>query len=365
MTSGLKSESGWTLIELLVAMTLMLIVLSATLTSFNLFLNTSRANNRQNDQQEVARVAIDQVVRQLRNLANPTGTVATIAYADRFKIVFQTTDPAKQWVLYCLDNSTPSNETLWYEATASSATLTASQMSGCRNDDPVWTTKRQVVTNVTNERTAPPDRPVFTYAGSNGPITPPATGSITNTATITRVSVDLFIDADPTKPPAELEISSGAYMRNQNQVPTASMEAQPSGTGFLLDGGSSSDPEGRTLQFYWFAEQGAPTSAQTPDNLTASQTPTNTAGLSGMPGLCSGASGWSNFAQIGGLTWTCIGTGVLTSYSFPTGTSPQNIWLLVVDPGGLPDLSDQPAGYANCPVSTARTYKTTCEQVQF
>ena len=105
-----SNESGWTLIELLVAMTLMLIVLSATLTSFNAFSNTSKRNFDFNDQQDQVRNTMDQIVRQARNLANPTTgnagvSVPTIAFASKDQLVFQTTDPTKQWVRYCLNTN--------------------------------------------------------------------------------------------------------------------------------------------------------------------------------------------------------------------------------------------------------------------
>jgi type II secretory pathway pseudopilin PulG len=367
MSGRFSDEEGWSLIELLVAMVLMLVVLSATLTSFNLFVNNTKANAKQNDQQDVARIAVDQAVRELRNLANPTSAVPTIAYADNYKLAFQTTDPTKQWVMYCLDTSSRSNEVLWYQITTTSAALSAAQVSGCPNFDPVWTTRKKTVVNVTNQRTASLDRPVFSYAGTSGPIAAPSGGgSIALTPLITRVSVDLFVDVDPLKSPAELELASGAFMRNQNQVPTASMGAQPNGAGFLMDGGTSTDPESRTLQFYWFSEQGAPTPTQTPSNLTPDLTPsTKGSGLTGMTEFCSGSANKPNSVPIGGLTWTCLGTGVLLSHTFSTGTSPRNIWLLVVDPGGLADLSDQPAGFGNCPLAAARTLKSTCEQVQY
>src|SRR3954454_1250379 len=106
MSGRLSSEErGFTLVELLVAASLMIVVLGATLTSFNEFLNNNRRSNNQNDQQDVARRAVDQIVKQLRNLANPVNGTPTIAAASDDAVIFQTTDPNKQWVGYCLQTS--------------------------------------------------------------------------------------------------------------------------------------------------------------------------------------------------------------------------------------------------------------------
>jgi prepilin-type N-terminal cleavage/methylation domain-containing protein len=65
----LHNDRGWTLVELLVAMTLMLIVLSATLTSFNAFSNNTKRNFDFNDQQDQVRNTLDLMVRQARTRA--------------------------------------------------------------------------------------------------------------------------------------------------------------------------------------------------------------------------------------------------------------------------------------------------------
>ena len=60
------------LIEVLLVMTLMLIVLSATLTTFNNFERKSRDNQNLNEAQDNARRGLDLLARDLRNLASPT-----------------------------------------------------------------------------------------------------------------------------------------------------------------------------------------------------------------------------------------------------------------------------------------------------
>src|SRR5688572_18754197 len=67
-----REESGFTLIELLLVCTLMLVVMGATLTTFESFQKNTDINTRQNEAQEEARRSIDYLARELRNLASPT-----------------------------------------------------------------------------------------------------------------------------------------------------------------------------------------------------------------------------------------------------------------------------------------------------
>ena len=50
---------------------------------------------------------MDLAARQLRNLANqdPSQQTTTIARALPFDLVFQTSDPSRKWVRYCLDTT--------------------------------------------------------------------------------------------------------------------------------------------------------------------------------------------------------------------------------------------------------------------
>ena len=68
----LREEQGMTLVEVLMASVLMLIVLGATLTTFNNFERNVKTNEQQNEAQEQARRAMDLMARDLRNLASPT-----------------------------------------------------------------------------------------------------------------------------------------------------------------------------------------------------------------------------------------------------------------------------------------------------
>jgi prepilin-type N-terminal cleavage/methylation domain-containing protein len=361
----LRSQAGLTLVELLVAMTLMLIVLGATFTSFDTFYSNQSKSTKMNEQQQVLRQAMNQLVRQIRNLASPTSTTNTIKYADSWKLIFQTTDPNKQWVSYCLDTGgtgtaggTTSNAILWYQV-SSGASVPGS--TGCPASG-TWAKQVRVSENLTNRIGT--DRPLFAYSNeagsldvSSAPLTP--TSSPDSSAHITRVTMDMFLDLQPTKPPAELELTSGAYMRNQNQSPVARFTAfSAGGQRLTFDGSDSSDPEDRNLLYSWYEEWGSGTNTPTTSDLTAINTapPDCTAVTIPPP------------TTLGTKTWNCLGTGVILTHDFSVKATGEpatvNIWLRVTDPGGLSDLSNLPdsAGTA-CPTGTPPRTAVMCQSM--
>jgi prepilin-type N-terminal cleavage/methylation domain-containing protein len=315
----LRSEQGFTLIELLVAMIVMFVVLSATLLSLDTFNRNRERTVNQNDQQEIARKTMDLVSVQLRNLANPSvGATSTITKAEDNDIVFQTTDPSKQWVRYCLDFSNTSNSVLYYEtagnslappASTSCPTPAADRATAgvCPTASPCWLTSNLQVDQVTN-RANSQTRAVFFYNAD------PSDAAYLSK--ITRVRINLFVDADPTRKPSETRMESGIYLRNQNQQPTSTYTATKSTTNnraWTFNGATSDDPEGRTLDYLWFKGTVTDTTVTLPSCASTQQS------LNG---------------------WTCMGGGALLSVTFPTADgSTQNVILKVTDPGGLSKVS--------------------------
>jgi type II secretory pathway pseudopilin PulG len=304
MIGRLRDEGGFTLVELLLASSLMIVVLAATLGVFDQFVTTSNRNTKQNEAQDTARFAIDQVSRQLRNLALPTpASPNSIDVASGYDLVFKTADPGRRRVRYCLQTSSPystSGGALWLEtqtgvAGGADPALSAAMTASCPapTGSGSWGSQRLVASSVTNRNGA--DRPIFQF---NGPTDTPSK--------ITGVHVALFIDVDPAHAPAETRISSGVFLRNQNQAPLASFTISSGGPGrFLMNAANSSDPEGRTLTYYWFRG--------------ASPSYTNVVAT----GTCNASDG-------------CIGSGVINDYTLPGGASgTQTFTLLVKDPGGL------------------------------
>jgi type II secretory pathway pseudopilin PulG len=322
MIRRLGEQAGFTLVEVLIASSLMIVVLGATLTVFDQFVSVSNRNTNQNAAQDTARTTIDQVSRQLRNLALPTPqNPNSIDLASSYDLVFKTADPGRRRVRYCLQTTSPystSNAALWLETQSVSAAGGADPPSPSTSTCPVapsgtgWTSEKLVASNVTNQNGGA-DRPIFDF---NAPTT--------SLSKITEVHMQLFIDVDPTRPPAETRISTGVFLRNQNQAPTAAFTVTTAGTRrFLMNAANSSDPEGRTLAYYWF--------------LGTSPSYTNVI-----------ASGTCNASD------ECINTGVLNDYTLSaTATGSQVFTLLVKDPGGLTSTSTatctQSGSTWNCP----------------
>ena len=362
MPSRFSAERGFTLIELLIASTLMIIVLSATLNSLDVFSTTSSANTKTNDQQDQLRFGVDRLTKQLRNMANPTnGTLQTLLYADSYKLVFQTTDPTRQWVMYCLDSS----GVLWYEATsgvsgAGNGAPGSSTSSVCKDPAAGWATQRKISTNITNGSS----RPVFTYETINGALPTGAVAS-TDLTKIIRVTIDLFLDLNPNKPPPELELQSGIHLRNQFAPPTAQFTAQSTGPStWLFDGSNSTNPQGSTaapyLNYAWYMESGTPSVLP-----SGSSSPT----LSALPDCTAFPAPSFQLTGDSSTTWTCLGVGLQLSYNFAGQSLPHpvNIWLRTTNSGKLSAFSALPATGCEVadPGNSPRTNDSACLSVDF
>jgi prepilin-type N-terminal cleavage/methylation domain-containing protein len=320
--SRLRSQRGFTLIELMIVMSLALVILSATLTSFTNYYRSQKRSQNLNDSAQVARNAIDYASRQLRNLANqdPTQQTTTIARALPFDLVFQTSDPSRKWVRYCLDTTgaglggaTSSRGQLWESETATATAPTAGMMGSCPGTvgGTGWVGKRLVADRVTN-RIGGRDLKVFSYScAPSAPTTCPASAADHNR--ITNINAQIYVDPDPTKAPAELRVVSGIFLRNQNEQPTADFNSTAAGNRtVILNASASNDPEGRTLAYDWFLGNGS--IALTPEEACAQEIK----------------------QKANGTTLIYLGQGVTYRYAVPTGiASPMNIQLVVRDPGCL------------------------------
>jgi hypothetical protein len=275
-----------------------IVLLTAILTSVAHYQSISQRNQRMNVQVDRARGAVEQAMRQLRNLARRIDA-PVINRAERSDFIFQTSDPERTWVRYCLQTQTNGTVWLWYMSTPNA--MTTGTTGPCPGSG--WSRKQVVAQGVIN--TLPGHvSPMFAYTCSAG-----SSASCPSTAAdlgrITAVTMDLFVDDDLTKAPEAGRATSAVYLRNQNEPPTATFTARPLATRqIILNASASLDPEGRTLKFMWFRAP-APT-------FTCDQTPPAAALLQ---------------------------TGVTMTYTFlPTdglsGTQ-KTMELVVCDPGGL------------------------------
>jgi type II secretory pathway component PulJ len=239
-----------TLVELLVAISIFGLVLGATLFTFMTFTTLDQRTVDRTSSQDSARTSVDRLSRDLRNLASPTIAVPqAVDRAGPYDLAFQTVDSVGpntganaanvKRVRWCLNQTTPTNEKLyvqeqkWTSQTAPAMpTDTACPGSG-------WDTQTVMASNITNTYLNQ-SRPLFTY----------------NSSVLTQISsihVDLYSDINPLQAPSETHLTSGVFLRNQNQVPVASFAKALSGTtAIVLNGSASYDPEGQVLTYQWW-----------------------------------------------------------------------------------------------------------------
>jgi Tfp pilus assembly protein PilE len=167
--SRLREEHGFTVVEMLVVCVISVVIFGATMAAFTSFYGQNRLAESQSDNLDEARVALDREARQLRNLANPTyNATTTIARATDYDFAFQTSDPAKTWVRYCLDTTgagaSPKAGRL-YMMESPTATLTAAMMGACPGTG--WVSggqgRKQIVSQHVTSKANGLDRDIFTY----------------------------------------------------------------------------------------------------------------------------------------------------------------------------------------------------------
>jgi type II secretory pathway component PulJ len=242
----LREEQGMTLVEVLMASVLMLIVLGATLTTFNNFERNVKTNEQQNEAQEQARRGMDLMSRDLRNLASPTPYLPlAVDRHEGLDVIFQSEGKEKPpgslnaqnttRVRYCLDAV---EDRLYRQTQTWMSALPPGVPSATGCPGPGWTKTIPVADEIVNEA-----RPLFSYNAADR-------------SAITEVSARLFVDVDPERSPAEVTLQSSVFLRNQNRAPTASFSwaAMPGGNVFL-NASESTDPEEKALGFEWWDMQ--------------------------------------------------------------------------------------------------------------
>jgi prepilin-type N-terminal cleavage/methylation domain-containing protein len=244
--ASLREEQGMTLVEVMMASVLMLIVLGATLTTFNNFERNVKTNEQQNEAQEQARRGMDLMSRDLRNLASPTPYLPLAV--DRYEaldVIFQSEGKEKPpgslnaqnttRVRYCLDAV---EDRLYRQTQTWTSALPPGVPSALACPAPGWTRTIPVADGIVNEA-----RPLFSYNAADR-------------SAITEVSARLFVDVDPERSPNEVTLQSSVFLRNQNRAPTASFSwaAMPGGNVFL-NASESTDPEEKALGFEWWDMQ--------------------------------------------------------------------------------------------------------------
>jgi hypothetical protein len=248
---SLRSERGeFSLPGLLVAMTLFIGVLGATLSLYQGFERVQHDTVDRNDAQDRARVAVDRLARELRNLASPTpDRPESVDRALSYDLVFQSVDPFGpnaganaanvMRVRYCLSSSA-ANATLWRQEQRWTTAIPPAAPTDLTCPGTGWSAQSAAADHVVNRRDGL-DRTLFSYNGA------------TATADVAIIHSDLYVDLDAARAPAETHLASGIFLRNQNRRPTAAFESpKVTPSGIVLNGSLSSDPEGESMRFMWY-----------------------------------------------------------------------------------------------------------------
>ena len=234
-----REESGVTAIELLVAMSLLAVVLTATFRPLNAYERTASQNRAQNEAQGRARTTLDRLARELRNVAGQTQFVEKATASD---LVYQTIDPLTapsgtnsinlERVRYCLNSST---QRVWRQTqTWTTADPTVGALDGVlprlgmdhagghrRPGDERLARRVHLQQHRPHQHHPGPHRHLHRRESDHSPAGDPASG--------------------------------GAYLRNQNKAPIAAFTAiATSNRHMTLNGSTSSDPEGGSITFKWF-----------------------------------------------------------------------------------------------------------------
>ena len=257
MTRRSHADAGFTLIEVLLAMSLMLIIMAASLTAFAVMERGASRNQKLNETQQRARTATDRIARDLRNLASPSDTgldQQPLELAQPFDLVYRTVSTSGgpttgnpqnlERVRFCLG----ADKVLYRQRQTWTGTMPARPAdTACPGTG--WGSTTQAATAITNGT-----RPLFHYQGSP---TPGVYSELTSVATAdfpTAIALrsTIYLDPDTAHAPGETSLTTRVFLRNQNRPPIPSFTASASARKITLNASASDDPEGNRLLYQWF-----------------------------------------------------------------------------------------------------------------
>jgi prepilin-type N-terminal cleavage/methylation domain-containing protein len=269
--SALRRQDGFTLVELLVAMALSLVVFGATLTILDSYLHQSADAAKRLDAQDQARLAVDRIVRDLRNVSSPLTTPKLLERATPYDVVFQTIGTPSganvsgiQRVRYCIPQDTSAGSASQEKLIAQTQTWTTSssaadpwtsdpsQTIACPDltfapaaGQPVYTVLAQAVMNRYQQTSS---YPAFSF--NNG--LDANSVAATDLPQISTIQINLRVNPTPTLSGATTQIQSSAYLRNKQHAPVAQFTYTATGNGgVILNAGQSYSPDNEQLSFAW------------------------------------------------------------------------------------------------------------------
>jgi prepilin-type N-terminal cleavage/methylation domain-containing protein len=200
-------ENGFTLVELLVAMTLTLLIASAALGVFEAFDRGVASNSRLTDAQDTARRELGRMVHTLREAGTPAGADGVLPIAvtrtGDTDIVFRsrawpgaadTGSSADHLQRYCLNTT---SRILWFDAKHAGTVGVADPGTACPSTAEGWTHHREVARNVVNSAVS--GKKLFAYTSRAGQVR--------------SVQISLRLDGGTATSSRELRLASGASVR--------------------------------------------------------------------------------------------------------------------------------------------------------
>jgi prepilin-type N-terminal cleavage/methylation domain-containing protein len=269
--SALRRQDGFTLVELLVAMALSLVVFGATLTILDSFLRQSDAASKRLDAQDQARLAVDRIVHDLRNVSSPLTTPKLLERATPYDVVFQTIGTPSgtnvsgiQRVRYCVPQDSSGGSASLEKLIAQVQTWTTSSPAA----DPWTSDPTQTIACPDLTFTPASGQPVSTIIAhavmnryqqtSSYPAFSFNNGLDSNSVAaadlplISTIQVNVRVNPTPTLTGATTQIQSSAYLRNKQHAPVAQFSYTATGSGgVILNAGQSYSPDNEQLSYAW------------------------------------------------------------------------------------------------------------------
>jgi type II secretory pathway pseudopilin PulG len=190
-------QGGFAFIELLVAMTIMLLVSGAVLTAFEVFGKVADRNAKLTQAQDATRTVVDAMARSLRN-------AKSVSRSD-YDVRFQTDRPdfgvppsaTGYKARYCLDEA---SRQLWLQVGAAGG---SDPGSAC--PDTAWGTSTRVIASRVANR----------LNGQNRPLFPEPTGGRSAQGGL---RVDLWLSPDPGRSAQEVHLESAVFVRSLSET---------------------------------------------------------------------------------------------------------------------------------------------------